>query len=139
VCPSAQQIRDTAPEKLQKIGVSRQKATYLYALADAYCRDESRFERFHTLSDSDIMQYLVSIKGIGEWTVHMFLLFYLGREDILPTGDLGVRKGMMKVYDLPELPQSSTMTRIAAPWQPYRSFGTLLMWRALDSINPIAK
>ena len=139
VCPSAQQIRDTAPEELQKIGVSRQKATYLYALADAYCRDESRFERFHALSDNDITQYLVSIKGIGEWTVHMFLLFYLGREDILPTGDLGVRKGMMKVYDLPELPQSSTMTRIAAPWQPYRSFGTLLMWRALDSINPIAK
>lgn len=136
LCPSAQQILDTAPEELRNIGVSRQKATYLYALADAYRRDEQYFARFRTLSDTAIMQYLVPIKGIGEWTVHMFLLFYLGRKNILPTGDLGVRKGMMKVYGLPELPHKSEMTRIAEPWQPYRSFGTLLMWRAVDTATP---
>jgi DNA-3-methyladenine glycosylase II len=84
------------------------------------------------LGDDEVIAKLIAIKGIGIWSVHMFLLFGLNRPDVLPTGDLGVRKGMQKLYRMRELPAPSQMMRRAAPWRPYRSVASWYMWRAAD-------
>lgn len=88
--------------------------------------------RLRKMSDTDIIQRLTAVHGIGEWTVHMVLMFQLGRPDILPTKDLGVRKGFMLTYGLVELPTEKEMILHCEKWQPYRSVGSWYMWRAAD-------
>jgi DNA-3-methyladenine glycosylase II len=127
----------SAPEaQLRDAGLSRQKLTYLRALAGAF--DEGRLNphRLARLSDDAIVDAVTTVHGIGEWTAHMLLIFSLGRPDVLPVGDYGVRKGMQRVYRLRELPQPHTMERIAAPWRPYRSIASWYMWRSLDIATP---
>jgi DNA-3-methyladenine glycosylase II len=84
------------------------------------------------MADAEVVEHLTRVKGIGVWTAHMFLIFALRRPDVLPTGDLGVRAGMKKIYGLAELPKPDEMERIASSWRPYCSIASWYLWRSLD-------
>ena len=90
-------------------------------------------ERMDELADEDVIAELVAVKGIGEWTAHMFLIFHLQRPDVLAVGDLGIRSALRQAYELEELPGPSEMEQIAAPWRPYRSVACRYLWRSLDN------
>jgi len=117
---------------LRAVGLSRSKAEFLHCLASAYLEGTINPRRFARMSDDALRTSLTHVKGLGIWTVDMFLIFGLLREDVLPTGDLGIRKGMQRVFDLSDLPKASRMTELAAPWQPYRSVACHYLWHAVD-------
>jgi DNA-3-methyladenine glycosylase II len=89
------------------------------------------------MTDEDIINQLTEVKGIGKWTAEMFLIFCLGRPDVLPVGDLGIRKAIQRVYSLPELPTPPTMLAISQPWKPYRSIATWYLWKSMSKFNSI--
>ena len=86
------------------------------------------------LSDEDVSAQLVAVKGMGQWTADMFLIFHLGRPDVLPVGDLGVRRAVERTYGLDALPAADELTAIAEPWRPHRSLACLYLWRSLDAV-----
>ncbi len=88
-----------------------------------------------TLADGEVVEHLTRVKGVGVWTVHMFLIFALRRHDVLPTGDLGVRAAMKKAYGLEDLPKPEEMAKIAAAWRPYCSIASWYLWRSLDNVG----
>jgi len=121
-----------APDELLRgAGLSRQKMAYLRDLAGKFASGELSEDEFGRLEDEAVIERVTLVKGIGRWTAEMFLMFSLGRPDVLPVDDLGVRRGMEITYGLPEMPKPDRMRDIAAPWRPYRSVGTWYMWRAL--------
>lgn len=132
--PEPQILLDTPDESLRAAGVSPQKLGYLRDLCQHVVEGKLNLRSVAKLSDDDITRALVAVKGIGEWTAHMFMMFSLGRLDILAVGDLGVRKGVQKVYGLSDLPQAHAITQIATRnrWSPYRSVACWYMWRALE-------
>jgi DNA-3-methyladenine glycosylase II len=91
-----------------------------------------RLERIGTLPDEPVIEMLTQVKGIGRWTAEMFLIFSLGRLDVLPVDDLGVRAAIRDLYGLNELPDKATCVKIAAPWRPYATIGSWYCWRSLD-------
>ena len=107
--------------------------TYLLDLARKTADGALQFHLFHTLPDDEIAKQLLAVNGIGPWTVHMFLMFRMDRPDVLPTGDLGVRKGVMRHFGLRTLPSKADMERLTQHWAPFRSLGSWLMWRAADA------
>ncbi|MBZ5604961.1 MAG: DNA-3-methyladenine glycosylase [Acidobacteriia bacterium] len=121
------------PARMRALGLSNQKMTYIRELAKLTRAGEIDFGRFLTLEDVEVIEHLTRCKGVGVWTVHMFLIFALRRPDVLPTGDLGIRAAMKKAYDLPELPKPEEMHRIAASWRPYCSVASWYLWRSLDN------
>jgi len=128
------------PEKLDRldqsdlraVGLSRQKATYLHDLADKTLNGTLRLDRIGRLPDENVIEMLTQVKGIGRWTAEMFLIFSLGRLDVLPVDDLGVRSAIKNLYGLKELPNKMTCVEVAAPWRPYASIGSWYCWRSLD-------
>ena len=130
--PSPEVMRTVTVARLRSAGLSMQKASYMHALAQTYLKGDIRPRRFSQMTDAEITATLTKVKGIGPWTADMFLIFALNRPDVLPVGDLGVRKGMQRLYDLPVLPDAQTMRRLATPWQPFRSAATWYLWRLLD-------
>ena len=120
-------------EVLRSAGMSRAKVVAVNDLAqkiiDGLIPPGSRLRE---MSDADIVENLTQVRGIGEWTVQMLLMFQLGRPDVLPTKDLGVRKGFMLTYGLDELPAEKEMIVYCERWRPYRSVGSWYMWRALE-------
>jgi DNA-3-methyladenine glycosylase II len=132
--PTPAEVLAEDPEELRAaIGLSRAKVTFLRSLAEHVVRGELELERMDGLPDDEVIAELVAVKGIGEWTAHMFLLFQLDRPDVLAVGDLGIRAAMRRVYDLPDLPTPAEMEEIAAPWRPYRSTACRFLWRSLDN------
>lgn len=125
-----------ADEDLRGAGLSRQKIGYLRDLAQHVVDGRLRFDQVAAMDDGEVIDHLTAVKGIGEWSAHMFLMFHLGRPDVLPTGDLGVRKGMQAVYRLRKEPDVTRATKIGAPWAPYRSVGAWYMWRAVETVTP---
>ena len=123
-------------EQLRAAGLSRQKLAYLRDLADKFVSGLLSEDGFEELDDEAVIQRVSAVKGIGRWTGEMFLIFSLGRPDVLPVDDLGVRRGMQIEYGLPELPKPDQMRTIAEPWRPYRSAGTWYMWRSLGVALP---
>jgi DNA-3-methyladenine glycosylase II len=121
------------PATMRKLGLSGQKMTYIRELARMTRDGEIDFERCTTLEDAAVVEHLTRVKGVGVWTVHMFLMFALRRHDVLPTGDLGIRMAMKKAYDLEELPKPAEMEKIAAPWRPYSTVACWYLWRSLES------
>ena len=85
------------------------------------------------LSDDEVIAELVAVKGLGLWSAHMFLMFHLQRDDVLPVGDLGIRRAVMLAYELPGLPDPAEMEAIAEPWRPHRTLACLFLWRSLDA------
>ncbi len=123
------------PQRMRKLGLSQQKMSYIRELARMTRDGEVDFEGCNALEDAAVIEHLTRVKGIGVWTVHMFLIFALRRHDILPTGDLGVRAAIKKAYGLEELPKPDEMERIAAPWRPYCSVASWYLWRSLDNVG----
>ncbi len=131
--PTPEELLATSDEDLRSAGLSRQKIVYLRDLALHVLDGRLSFASLPDEPDDAVIRHLVQVKGIGEWTAHMFLMFQLGRPDVLPTGDLGIRKGMQLAYTLSALPTPDEMRTISGSWAPYRSVGCLYMWRVAES------
>jgi len=123
-------------DELRAAGLSRQKLAYLRDLAAHFADGRLRAQQLARLPENELIAAVTSVHGVGEWTAHMMLIFCLGRPDILPVGDYGVRKGMQQLYRLRELPKPEKMERVAAPWRPYRSIASWYLWRSLDVRTP---
>lgn len=120
-------------EKLRKGGLSPQKIAYLRDLAGRVVNRELDFPRLRSLEDEAVIAELTQVHGVGRWTAQMYLLFHLGRPNILPTGDLGVRKGVQRIYGYRTLPAERTVERHASKWQPYCSWASYYLWRSLET------
>ncbi len=118
--------------KLRAAGLSTQKAAYLLDLATKFCDGTIRPRKFPKMSDDEIAEHLIQVKGIGQWTADMYLMFALNRPDVLPVGDLGVRSGFKKLYHLRAEPTPAKMIALAEPWRPFRSVASWYMWRVLE-------
>jgi DNA-3-methyladenine glycosylase II len=132
--PTPEEILADDPEALRAAaGFSRAKVRYLRSLAEHVQRGELELDRLTQLDDETIIAELTAVKGIGEWTAHMFLMFTLHRPDVLPVGDLGVRNAVMRAYGLERPPDPQALTAIAEPWRPHRTRACLYLWRSLDN------
>ncbi len=124
-------------EELRTVGLSRQKASYLHNVGEAFgkggfLQKYRTAESLNALSSEEITKLFVAIKGVGEWTVQMYLIFSLGRLDVLSPGDLGVRKGAQRLYGLEEVPTPKELVELAKKWHPLETVGTCLAWRVLE-------
>jgi DNA-3-methyladenine glycosylase II len=129
---SAETLGRMKPQQLRGIGVSPQKATYLLDLAERVQSGALKLDRLPRLADDKVIEALIQVKGIGVWTAQMFLIFSLGRMDVFPHDDLGVRAAIRNLYGLEDLPDKETSHRIAAPWRPYASVASWYCWRSLE-------
>jgi DNA-3-methyladenine glycosylase II len=126
-------------DKLRAAGISRQKASYLIDLAQKVDDGTVPLTTIGRLTDEEVIAKLIEIKGIGRWTAEMFLIFSLGRMDVLPVDDLGVRSALMKLHGLKEMPSKQHCVELAAPWRPYATIGSWYCWRSLDAkLNGVA-
>ena len=130
--PRAQRILETPDADLRAAGLSGAKGAAIKDLARHVVERKLVPARLPTASDAEIAAMLLPVRGIGPWSVDMFLMFALARPDVLPVGDLGVRKGMQQHFRLRKLPEAPRMTKLAAPWRPYRSVAAWYMWRLLE-------
>ena len=131
--PTPAELLAADPELLRSAGLSRAKVSYLRDLAEHVEDGELELDRLAELPDDEVAEQLIAIKGLGRWTVDMFLIFHLGRPDILPVGDLGIRRATQLTYGLDDLPTPAELERIAEPWRPWRSLASLYLWRSLDN------
>lgn len=131
--PAPAAILATPIEQLRGAGLSGAKAAAIQDLARHVVERRMVPARLPTATDDDVAAMLLPIRGIGPWSVHMFLMFALVRPDVLPVGDLGVRKGMQRHFRLRALPTPERMTTLAAPWRPFRSVASWYMWRLLEA------
>ena len=134
--PRPRDILNTTDEQFRGAGVSRQKAGYLRDLAARLDAQNLDLNALPAQPDDEVVTTLTSVRGIGDWSAHMFLMFELGRPDVLPVGDYGVRHGMQVAYHLDDLPGTARAREIGAPWAPYRSVGAWYMWRAVEATLP---
>ncbi len=134
--PSPEMLAATSAAQLRAVGLSAAKAAYLHDLAARFADGTLTPRRFAAMTDVELAEVLMQVKGIGPWSVDMFLLFGLCRRDILPVGDLGVKQGMKLYFDLEARPSAAEMRVLAAQWQPYRSFASWYMWRLLEDGMP---
>ncbi len=121
------------PESLRALGVSNQKASYILDLASHVASGKLDLDRLAQLDDESVIAQLVQVKGIGRWTAEMYLIFSLGRPDVLPVADLGLRQAVQRLYALEELPKAAQIRSIAEPWRPYRTMATWYLWRSLNN------
>jgi DNA-3-methyladenine glycosylase II len=131
--PEPEELLRKRPASLQKAGLSNAKVAYLRDLAARVKDGRVDLKRLKDLSDEDVCAELVSVKGIGRWTAEMFLIFHLGRQDVVSSGDLGIRKAVQLAYGLDDLPGPDELDRIAEPWRPHRTLAGLYLWRSLAS------
>jgi DNA-3-methyladenine glycosylase II len=129
---TAESLLEVGIDGLRETGISRQKASYIWDLAEKAQSGEIRFHRHRRMADQDVIDELTQVRGIGEWTAQMFLIFSLGRHDVFATDDLGIRQAIRKAYDLTELPKPKECTEIGRPWRPYASMACWYLWRSLD-------
>ena len=118
--------------RLRGAGLSRQKASYIKDLARRVHEGSLQLDRVHAMSDADIIASLTAVKGIGVWSAQMFLMFRLGRPDVLPVLDLGIRKGVQRAYGLRKLPDAKRVLKIGRAWSPYSSIASWYLWRCLE-------
>jgi DNA-3-methyladenine glycosylase II len=133
--PPPDEFMRASTEALRGAGLSRQKLAYLRDLAAHFADGRLEARRLARLPDDDLIAAVTTVHGIGQWTAHMLLIFSLGRSDVLPVGDYGVRKGVQRLYRLRDLPKPDKMERIAAPWRPYRSIASWYLWRSVDNVD----
>ena len=130
--PKPADVMETSDAKLRKAGLSYMKVSYIKDLSKKVESKEIRLAYMKNLTDEEVIVQLTQVKGIGRWTAEMFLIFSLGRLDVLPVGDLGLKKGIQRLYSLDELPEKEQIEHIAEKWRPYRSVATWYLWRSLD-------
>ncbi len=131
--PTPQQVLKIKTEKLRAAGLSGQKASYLKDLAAKFKDGTINPKLFKKMSDKEIMAHVVAVKGIGQWTAQMFLMFTLARPDVLPTGDLGIQKGFQKLFKLKSKPSPAQMERLAKKWAGHRTLACMYLWRYVDN------
>lgn len=138
--PTPDQILKVDIEKLREVGMSHQKGSYIRDLALKVLDGTITFNQLDTLNNDEVVAELTQVKGVGVWTVHMFLIFCMGRLDVLPVGDLGIKNGTRKLYDLEHLPTPDEITALAVKnhWHPYESVASWYVWHSLDN-QPAAK
>jgi DNA-3-methyladenine glycosylase II len=129
----AEVLADDPDELKAAAGLSRAKVSFLRSLAEHVIEGSLELERLDELPDEQVIAELVTVKGLGEWSAHMFLMFHLSRPDVLPTGDLGIRRAVMNRYRLRKLPDPKRLEKIAKPWIPHRTLACLFLWRSLDA------
>lgn len=132
--PTPAELLAANSDDLRAAGLSGAKVTYARDLADHIERGDLRLDRLHELPDEEVSRELTAVKGLGQWTADMFMIFHLGRPDVLPVGDLGVRRGAELSYGLVALPKPAELLTLAEPWRPYRSLASLYLWESL--VNP---
>lgn len=121
-------------DDLRGLGLSRQKASYLQDLTEKVVSKTVKLHRVHRLTDEEIIDELIQVKGIGRWTVQMFLIFCLGRPDVFAPDDFGLRSAIQRLYVLPELPKRAEAEEIAAPWRPHATVASWYLWRSLELV-----
>ncbi|MFZ0456686.1 MAG: DNA-3-methyladenine glycosylase [Ignavibacteriaceae bacterium] len=132
--PTPEKILNTSELDLRKLGLSNAKTKYVKDLSDKIFNKEISLRNIAAGSNSEIISQLTKVKGIGEWTVHMFLIFTLARPDVLPVKDLGLRRAIMNVYGLRKLPDEKKVYKISKVnnWSPYNSIASWYLWRSLE-------
>lgn len=130
--PTPAELLATSDETLRSVGLSRQKTAYLKDLAAKAHAGDVPFELLHEMSDEAVLEALVAVKGVGRWTAQMFLMFRLGRPDVLPELDLGVQNAIQRAYGLRNRPSPKDVQRIGACWAPHASVASWYLWRLLD-------
>jgi len=132
--PTADEVLVADPDQLRAAaGLSRAKISFLRSLAEHVLDGSLELDRLEQMPDDQVIAELVAVKGLGTWSAHMFLMFQLQRPDVLPVGDLGIRRAVMVRYGLAHLPDPATMERIAQRWRPHRTLACRYLWRSLDA------
>jgi DNA-3-methyladenine glycosylase II len=126
-------LADVPFEQLRAVGLSAAKARYMHDLAEKVADGTVDLAALPHLSDEEVIATLCQVKGIGRWTAEMFLIFSLGRLDVLAVDDLGLRAGIQRAYGLDQLPRAAEIRALAEPWQPYRTIATLYFWHHLHN------
>ena len=135
--PTSADILCTHKTKLRSIGLSGMKIDYLKDLSK-YVEDGTlEIKKLPKMNDEDVIAQLTQVKGIGRWTAEMFLIFSLGRMDVFPVGDLGLRKGVQMAFSLKELPKPKETEKFGNGWRPYRSIATWYLWKSLQKFDKI--
>jgi len=137
--PSPDAILQKSVEEFRSVGLSRPKGGYILDLAQHVVDGKVKFDHFDSLTNQQILDELTKVKGIGIWTVHMFLIFCMGRLDVLAYGDLGIRNGIQKLYSLETLPDQQTIEALAIKnnWHPYESVACWYIWKSVDTVPTI--
>jgi len=130
--PTPQAVLATSDDALRSAGISRQKAGYLKDLAARFADGTLSSPKLRAMPDEQLEAALIAVKGVGRWTADMFLIFTLHRLDVLPVGDLGLRKAVMRAYALSALPTPTELLALGERWRPYRSLATLYLWRGME-------
>ena len=138
--PTPEQILAKDPEALRSVGLSRAKVTYVRDLAQHIADGKLKFDYLESLANDWVVKELTAIKGVGEWTAHMFMMFCMGRLTVLAHGDLGIKNGIRKLYGLDHQPSAEEIVELAAKnhWQPYATVACWYIWKSLDN-EPLAK
>ncbi len=131
--PTPQAVLATSDETLRAVGLSRQKIAYMRDLASKVVSGELPLDQIESMSDEDLIAHLVQVKGIGRWTAQMFLMFRLGRPDVLPELDLGIQNAIKRAYRKRKRPTPKDVKKIGAKWTPHASVASWYLWRSLDN------
>jgi DNA-3-methyladenine glycosylase II len=131
--PTPRQVIKAEPQDLRDAGLSWSKVAYFRDLAEKIADGDLDVDSLDQLSDDEVVDQLTAVKGIGRWTAEMFLIFSLGRPDVMPVGDLGIRRGAQLAFGLDELPEFDELERMAEPWRPHRTLACLYLWRSLHN------
>jgi DNA-3-methyladenine glycosylase II len=132
ILPNPEILAQSSVTSLRKAGLSRQKAIYVIGIAEKFVSSNFLNGNLHAMTDAEVSQKLTNIKGVGQWTADMFMIFTLGRPDILPVKDVGIQKGMQVYFKLSNRPNPVEMETLAKIWRPYRSLACWYMWRIVD-------
>jgi DNA-3-methyladenine glycosylase II len=132
--PSPQQLLEAGEEELRAAGLSGRKAEYVCDLAAHVLDGELELDRLDQLDDEEVIAEIVAVRGLGQWTAEMFLIFHLKRPDVLSGGDLGIRKAVQIEYGLEEMPAPQKVIEIGEPWRPHRSLASLYLWESLAAV-----
>jgi DNA-3-methyladenine glycosylase II len=133
--PTPAELLAAEDEVLREVGLSRQKIGYLRDLAARVRSGELELHALQELTDEGVSREITAVKGLGRWSADMFLIFHLRRPDVLPVGDLGIRRAVERAYGLPGLPDQDTLRSLAGPWRPHRTLASLYLWESLDTDN----
>jgi DNA-3-methyladenine glycosylase II len=129
--PPPEKLIEIEPERLREAGLSGRKVEYVRDLAAHVLSGELELDRLDRLDDKEVVAEITAVRGFGVWSAQMFLIFFLERPDVLPTGDLGIRNAVKRAYELEEVPTPAELERIAEPWRPHRSLACIYLWESL--------
>ena len=135
--PKPIEVIKTPDSKLRLAGLSKMKVSYIKDLSKKIEKNQLNMRKISTQNDEYVIEQLTSVKGIGRWTAEMFLIFSLGRLDVLPVGDLGLKKGIQLMYSFDDLPDERKIEELAETWRPFRTVATWYLWKSLQKFDSI--